>query len=119
MNHTAQRVVGVLVLLVAGMVSLPVAAYFLDDEERTETVEFYTAADRDAPHVRAPENWVVPAQLLVMAAVGAGVTVALPALAQVGASRERRALVGAVWGILAAVGALAVFWVLLSGLGGA
>jgi hypothetical protein len=98
-SPTLQRAVGVLVLLVAGMVSLPLAASVLDGP--------------------GAENWIVPAQLLVMAAIGAGVTVALPALARAGATGERRALTGVWWGLLAAVVGVLVFWFLLSGFDGA
>jgi hypothetical protein len=72
----SQRVVGVLELLVAGMLSLPLAAYMLDDQ--------------------GTENCSVPVQLLVMAVIGAGVTFALLALARVGAPTGRRALTGGV-----------------------
>ena len=99
MSSTVQRVVGVLVLLVAGMLSLPVAASLLDDQ--------------------GTENWIVPAQLLVMTGIGAGVTTALPALARGGAPTGRRALTGAGWGLLAAFVGVLVFWLLLSGLNGA
>lgn len=99
MSPALQRALGVLVLLVAGVMSLPLAASFLDD--------------------RGTENWIVPAQLLVMAAIGAGVTVALPALARAGAPIGRRALSGAWWGLLAAFVGVLVFWFLLSGFGGA
>ena len=99
MNPTVQRVVGIVVLLVAGMLSLPVAAYFLDD--------------------RSTENWIVPVQLLLMVVTGAAVTVALPALARAGAEPPRRALTGIWWGLLAAFAGVAVFWLLLNGFGGA
>ena len=99
MSPTLQRVVGVLVLLVAGILSLPLAAYFLDD--------------------RGTENWIVPVQLLVMAVIGAGVAVALPALARDGASTGRRAITGVWWGLLAAFVGVLVFWLLLSGFTGA
>jgi hypothetical protein len=99
MSANVQRVVGALALLVAGMMSLPVAASLLDDQ--------------------GSENWIVPAQLLVMAAIGAGVTVALPALARTGASSARRALTGVWWGWLAAFVGVLVFWFLLSGFDGA
>ncbi len=98
MSPTLQRVVGALALLVAGMLSLPLAALVLDD--------------------RGTENWILPAQLLVMAAIGVGVTVALPALARGGASAARRALTGAGWGLLAAFVGVLVFWLLLSGFRG-
>jgi hypothetical protein len=99
MSPTLQRVVGVLVLLVAGMLSLPLAASFLDD--------------------RGTENWIVPVQLLAMAVTGAGVAVALPALARAGAPTGRRALTGVWWGMLAAFVGVLVFWLLLSGFRGA
>ncbi len=99
MSSTVQRLVGLLVLLVAGMLSLPVAASVLDDE--------------------GAQNWILPVQLLVMAAIGAGVTLALPALAPAGASTGRRALTGAGWGLLTAFVGVLVFWLLISGLGGA
>jgi hypothetical protein len=99
MSSTVQRVVGVLVLLVAGMLSLPLAAALLDDQ--------------------GAENWIVPAQLLVMTGIGACVTAALPALARRGAPTGRRALTGAGWGLLAAFVGVLVFWLLLSGFNGA
>ena len=99
MSYTVQRVIGVLLLLVAGMLSLPLVASLLDDQ--------------------GTENWILPAQLLVMTGVGAGVTVALPALARGGAPTGRRALTGAGWGLLAAVVGVLVFWLLLNGFNGA
>lgn len=99
MTPGVQRGIGVPVLLVAGMLSLPVAAYILDD--------------------RGNENWIVPVQLLVMAAIGAAVTVALPAMASAGAATRRRALTGVWWGLLAAALGVVVFWLLLSGFRGA
>lgn len=99
MGRTVQRVVGVVVLGVTGLLSLPVAAYLLDDP--------------------GTENWIVPVQLLAMAAIGAGVTVALPALARVGAPQGRRALTGIWWGLLAALVGVIVAWLLLNGVRGA
>jgi uncharacterized membrane protein len=99
MSPTVQRGVGVLVLLVAGMLSLPLAALLLDGQ--------------------GTENWILPAQLLVMAGVGVGVTSLLPALARSGASTRRRAVTGAAWGLLAAVVGVLVFWLLISGFNGA
>jgi peptidoglycan biosynthesis protein MviN/MurJ (putative lipid II flippase) len=94
-----QRVVGGLVLLVASMLSLPLAAYMLDDQ--------------------GSENWIVPVQLLVMAVIGAGVTFALPALARVGAPTGRRALTGLCWGLVASFVGVLVFCLLLNGFRGA
>jgi hypothetical protein len=99
MGSTVQRVIGVLLLLVAGMLSLPLAASLLDEQ--------------------GTENWILPAQLLFMTGVGAGVTVALPALARGGDPAGRRALVGAGSGLLAAVVGVLVFWLLLNGFNGA
>ena len=99
MTRSVQRVVGIVVLLVLGVLSLPAAAYVLD-----------------AP---GTENWIVPVQLVVMAAVGAAVTVALPGLAREGAPTGRRAMTGAWWGLLAAFAGVVVFWLLLNGVGGA
>jgi hypothetical protein len=99
MTRSVQRVVGIVVLLVLGVLSLPAAAYVLD-----------------AP---GTENWIVPVQLVVMAAVGAAVTVALPGLARDGAPTGRRAMTGAWWGLLAAFVGVVVFWLLLNGVGGA
>ena len=99
MSRSAQRLVGIVVLLVLGMLSLPVTAYVLDDP--------------------GTESWIVPVQLLAMAAVGAAVTVALPGLAREGATTGRRAMTGAWWGLLAAAVGVVVSWLLISGIGGA
>jgi hypothetical protein len=99
MTRAAQRIVGIVVLLVLGVLSLPAAAYVLDEQ--------------------GTENWIVPVQLVVMAAVGAAVTVALPGLAREGATTGRRAMTGAWWGLLAAAVGVVVFWLLISGIGGA
>ena len=99
MTRAAQRVVGIVVLLVLGMLSLPVAASVLDGQ--------------------GTENWIVPVQLVAMAAIGAAVTIALPGLAREGATTGRRAMTGAWWGLLAAAVGVVVFWLLLSGFGGA
>jgi hypothetical protein len=99
MTRAAQRIVGIVVLLVLGVLSLPAAAYVLDEQ--------------------GTEDWIVPVQLVVMAAVGAAVTVALPGLAREGATTGRRAMTGAWWGLLAAAVGVVVFWLLISGVGGA
>jgi hypothetical protein len=99
MSRSAQRVVGILVLLVLGILSLPAVASVLDGQ--------------------GTENWIVPVQLVAMAAIGAAVTIALPGLAREGATTERRAMTGAWWGLLAAAVGVVVFWLLLSGFGGA
>lgn len=95
----AQRVVGAVLLLATGMLSLPVAAFLLDG--------------------RSTENWIIPVQLLAMAVTGAALTVGLPALARDGASTGRRIRTGIWWGLLAAIVGVAVSWFLISGFGGA
>jgi hypothetical protein len=65
------------------------------------------------------ENWIIVVDLVAMAAVGAAVTIALPGLAREGATTGRRAMTGAWWGLLAAAVGVVVFWLLLSGVGGA
>lgn len=99
MSPTSQRVIGGIALLATGVMSLPVAAFFLDGE--------------------GAENYIVPAQLTLMAATGAGLAVSLPALAREGASTGRRAMTGVWWGLLAAFVGVLVSWFMVSGLGGA
>ena len=99
MSRSAQRVVGIVVLLVLGVLSLPAVAFVVDGE--------------------GAENWIIVVDLVAMAAVGAVATVALPGLAREGASTGRRAMTGAWWGLLAAFVGVVVFWLLLSGIGGA
>lgn len=99
MRPVAQRVIGVVVLLATGIYSLPVSAALLDAE--------------------GTENWIAPVQLLVMAGIGAGLAVALPALAREGASTGRRAMTGVWWGLLAALGGVLLFWLVINGFSGA
>ncbi len=80
-TRSAQRVVGIVVLLVCGMLTLPVVAYFADTGDGGNA-----------------ENWIIPIALLAMAAIGAALAVALPGLAREGASTGRRALTGIVVG---------------------
>lgn len=96
---TGQRIAAVVLLLVAGTLSLPVAAAFLDDQGN--------------------ENWILPAQLGGMALVGAGVGALLPGLAGAGATRGRGAKVGAGVGVAMAVLGVVVFFLLLNGFEGA
>ena len=86
-----------MLLLAAGLVSLPVSAWFLDGDQT--------------------ENWVLPAQLVAMALVGALVGLVLPGMVS-GASR-RRALLGAAYGVAAALVGVVVFFLLISGFEGA
>ena len=92
---TGQRVLAVLLLLVAGVMSLPISATFLDGEGN--------------------ENWIVPAQLAGMAVIGAVAGLLLPGLARDGASGRRAAWTGAIVGVCMAVVGVAIFFVLLSG----
>jgi hypothetical protein len=98
-SRSAQRAVGIVVLVVLGALALPLAAAVIDGE--------------------GAENWIIVVDLVAMAAVGAAVTVALPAMAREGASTGRRAMTGAWWGLLAAFVGVVVFWLLLNGFGGA
>ena len=98
-NAVAQRIVAVIILIVAGILSLPVAAAFFDGE--------------------GSENWILPVQLLGMAVVGAIVGQLLPGLAGETATRGRATWVGAAAGLGAAVVGLVIFFLLLSGFEGA
>ena len=98
MSPTVQRIVGIVVLLVAGILSLPATAYFLDGQ--------------------ATGNWIVPVQFLAMALIGASVAVVLPAFARAGAQAPHRALTGGWWGLLAAFVGVLVFWFLGNGFRG-
>ena len=99
MGTSSQRVIAVLVLLAAGILSLPLVAYFLDDQGN--------------------ENWIFPVQLLAMALLGALVGRALPGLAGAEASSSRATLVGAGVGVVAAIVGVVLFFLLLSGFDGA
>jgi hypothetical protein len=84
----------VLVLLIAaGILSLPVVAAFLDGE--------------------STESLIVPIQLGVMAVLGATAGYLLPAVAGFGSSSLRSAGVGAVAGVATALAGVAVFSLLL------
>lgn len=99
MTPAAQRVVGIVLLLVLGGLVWPLTALFFDDD--------------------GTENWIIPLGLLAAMAIGAAVTIGLPGLARAGASTARRALTGAWWGLLASFAGIVVFWFLLNGFGGA
>ena len=96
---TTQRIAAVVVLLVAGMLSLPVAAAFLDGE--------------------GTENWIIPAQLGGMILIGAGVGALLPGLAGAHTTTGRSARIGAGLGVVFAIVGVAVFWLLINGFDGA
>jgi hypothetical protein len=98
-RSTLQRLGAVILLLAAGVLSLPVAAAFLDEEGN--------------------ENWIVPAQLAAMALIGAVVGVLLPGLARAGSSKGRSARIGAAVGVAMAVAGVALFFLLINGFDGA
>jgi hypothetical protein len=99
MSRSAQRLVGIVVLVVLGVLALPLSAAAIDGE--------------------GAENWIIVVDLVAMAAIGAAVTIALPGLAREGATTGRRAMTGAWWGLLAAFVGVVVFWLLLNGFSGA
>ena len=94
-----KRVAAVVVLLALGVLSLPLVAYVLDGE--------------------GTENWILPVQLLLLAVVGAVVGRLVPELAGAGATPRRAVVVGVLVGVGAAVLGLVIFFLLLSGFGGA
>jgi hypothetical protein len=94
-----QRWTAVLILLVLGVFSLPVTAFFFDGE--------------------GSENWIIPVAVLVMAVLGAVVGSLLPGVAGPDATQQRGALIGAVVGVLMLVLGIVVFFLLLSGFDGA
>jgi hypothetical protein len=100
--HTAagvQRLAALVILLAAGILSLPLAATFLDGEGN--------------------ENFILPAQLGGMAVVGAVVGYLLPGLAGATATTRRAVWVGVGVALLLAVLGVLVFFLLLSGFDGA
>jgi hypothetical protein len=93
------RPLAVLLLLAAGVFSLPVAALFLDGEDT--------------------ENWVLPAAFVAMAVIGAVVGSVLPGVAGPRASVRKGRLVGMVMGIAMVVLGTLLFFLLLNGFDGA
>lgn len=99
-KHSAlQRPIALLVLLAAGVFSLPLSALFLDDEGN--------------------ENWILPAAFGAMAVVGAIVGSVLPGIAGRDASPVKGRWVGALIGVGMLVLGTIVFFLLLSGFDGA
>jgi hypothetical protein len=99
-THVAgQMWTAVLILLVLGIFSLPVTAYFFDGE--------------------GTENWIIPVAVLLMAVVGAIVGSMLPGLAGPGATQQRGAVIGAAVGVAMLVVGIIIFFLLLSGFEGA
>ena len=100
--HTApavQRLVALVLLLGAGIVSLPLAALAFDGE--------------------GTENFILPAQLGGMVLLGAAVGYLLPGLAGEVASRRRAVWVGVGVALLFAVLGVVFFFLLLNGVDGA
>jgi len=93
-----QRILGLALLLVAGIVSLPLAAAPFDSE--------------------GSENWILPAQLGGMAVIGAVVALVLPGLTGA-ATTGRRVVLGALTGLAMALVGVVVFFLLLNGFDGA
>jgi hypothetical protein len=91
------RVLGWLLLLAAGVLSLPFAAAFLDGE--------------------GTENWILPVALVLTALVGALLGATLPGF--VAGATGRRTAVGATYGVATAAVGVLVFFLLLSGFDGA
>lgn len=88
-----------LVLLVTGVFSLPLAAAFLDGEDT--------------------ENWILPAALVAMGVTGAIVGSVLPGVAGPRASASRGRWVGMGIGIAMVVLGTLIFFLLLNGFDGA
>lgn len=86
-------------LLAAGIVSLPVVAFFFDGQ--------------------GTENWIIPLTLLVMALLGAVVGRVLPGLAGREATLRRASVVGALTGVVMVIVGVVLFFLLLSGFDGA
>lgn len=86
------------VLLALGVLSLPLVAIVFDSPGQ--------------------EGWIIPVQVVVMALIGAGIGMLVPALAGSGASRARAATVGALIALLGVAISLVMFYLLLDGLGG-
>jgi len=90
-----QRLVALVLLLAAGLLSLPLAALAFDGE--------------------GTENYILPAQLGGMAVFGAVVGYLLPGLAGPDATQRRAVWVGVGVGLLLAVLGDVIFFVLLNG----
>jgi hypothetical protein len=94
-----RRFLTLVLLLVAGMLSLPVAASLFDGE--------------------GSENWILPVQLGGMALLGALAALLVPELARDAASTLRRAVTGAITGVVMAVLGVVAFFLVLNGFDGA
>lgn len=93
-----KKFLGIVILIVAGAMSLPTSAMFFDGP--------------------ATENYVLPIAMGASVLLGVVVAQVLP-LAAEGASRGTKALVGGLWGLAGMAVGLAFFWFALNGLTGA
>ena len=98
-HPSVHRPLALVVLLAAGVFSLPLAALFLDGE--------------------GTENWVLPAAFVAMAVIGAIVGSVLPGVAGSHASVRRGRWVGMAVGIVMVVLGTLLFFLLLNGFDGA
>ena len=94
-----QRSIALVLLVAAGIVSLPVVAAFLDGD--------------------STEGLIIPVQLALMTGVGAAVGCLLPGVADAGWGRARSTAFGALVGVGAAVAGVVLFFLLLNGVSGA
>jgi hypothetical protein len=94
-----QRWTALVILLILGIFSLPVTAYFFDGE--------------------GTENWIIPIAVLLMGVLGAIVGSMLPGIAGSGATQQRGAVIGAAVGIGMLILGIVIFFLLLSGFDGA
>jgi hypothetical protein len=95
-SPAVSRLIAAPVLLAGGALSLPLAAMALD-------------------HGPGTENWIFPAQIGGMAAVGAGLGALLPKIAGEGASHGKAALIGAGAAVGAALIGDVVLFTLITG----
>ena len=91
------KVLGWVLLVAAGLVSLPLAAAVLDDQGN--------------------ENWILPVDVAAVALLGGVLGAVLPGF--VAGTTRRRVVVGAACGVAAAAVGVLVFFLLLSGFRGA
>jgi hypothetical protein len=94
-----QRPLALLILLVVGVLSLPIAAAFEGDGDNSE-------------------NWILPVAFAGTAVVGAVVGALLPGIAGERAGRASGARVGAIVGVVMLVLGTIVFFLVLSGFDG-
>ena len=95
-----RRVAALVVLLVLGVISLPLVASVLDARGHREPAS-------------------CPVQLVLMAGLGALAGWLVPTLGGADATRRRGIIVGALFGLGAAVFGVVIFFLLLNGISGA